>query len=261
MKLYLRLYGTYLKVQILGLMEYKVDFFIGLSSVLVEQVLSLVFITVIFNNIQNINGWKFEEILLIYAFLTLGRSIHIIFFDNMWIFGSKYIQQGEFDRVLLKPVNSLFQIVAEKINYQGIGQIIIGGIALVISVNKLQFQIDICKSILIFVGIICSGMVFVGIHLFFMTMSFWMVDSMPVVSSVFSLSQFAQYPVKIFPTIIQIIIVFVIPYAFTGFIPAESLLNFMGYQIVLIPLVSFIVVFIGYRFWKYGERKYTSTGT
>lgn len=94
-----------------------------------------------------------------------------------------------------------------------------------------------------------------------MTTSFWVVDSLPIVSSIFSISQFAQYPVKIFPTVIQVCIVFIIPYAFTGYIPAETLMDFEVYKIIVMLLVSVFVFFIGYRFWKYGEKKYTSTGT
>ncbi len=48
------------------------------------------------------------------------ESIHLIFFDNLWVFGSRYIRQGEFERLILMPVNPLFQLICERIQPQGI---------------------------------------------------------------------------------------------------------------------------------------------
>lgn len=262
-KRYLSVYLSYLRSQLLGLIEYKVDFLIGVFSVIVEQILSLVFISVIFGNIEQLNGWDYYEILIIYSFSTLGRSIHIIFFDNMWVFGSKYIQNGEFDRILLRPINPLFQVISEKINYQGIGQVIIGVIALTISITNLNIHVDFVTIIKILFAVLFSGSIFVGIHLFYMTLSIWMIDSLPVVSSVFSLNQFAQYPITIFPKFIQVIVVLVVPYAFTGFIPANLFLHQNEYStlIYLLPLVSVLLFSISYMFWNFGVKKYKSTGT
>ncbi len=79
-KKYVLLYFSYLKIYFLSIAEYKVDFIIGLISIMSEQIISLAFITIIFNKVKTINGWGYYEMLLIYAFSILGRSIHIIFF-------------------------------------------------------------------------------------------------------------------------------------------------------------------------------------
>ena len=150
---YFHIYFVYLKNQLLSIIEYKLDFFIGLLSVFFEQILSLTFISIIFLNIQEIAGWSYSDLLLIFSFSILGRSIHIIFFDNMWVFGSKYIQKGELDRLLLRPINPLFQLIAEKINYQGIGQIIVGSIALNIALTNLGIEFSVFLLIKIILNI------------------------------------------------------------------------------------------------------------
>ena len=260
---YFTLYLCYLKNQLMGIIEYKLDFFIGLLSIIIEQVLSLVFIGVLFSNITSIQKWTFPEILLIYAFSTLGRSIHIIFFDNMWVFGSKYIQQGELDRLLLRPINPYFQLIAEKINYQGIGQIIMGITALAISVTKLQILITPVLLIKIFLFVILSGSIYVFIHLFYMVFSFWMTDSQPIVSAIFSFNQFAQYPLSIFPKAIHIILLFIIPYSFTSFIPSTLLIQQTEFSkfLYITPIISIFLGIISYNFWKIGLKNYKSTGT
>jgi ABC-2 type transport system permease protein len=44
------------------------------------------------------------------------------------------------------------------------------------------------------VMIISSGLIFVPINLFVVTLSFWMIDSLPIVRAVFNMRGFAGYP-------------------------------------------------------------------
>ncbi|PZO96571.1 MAG: hypothetical protein DI631_01240 [Acinetobacter johnsonii] len=49
---------------------------------------------------------------------------------------------------------------------------------------------------------------------------------------IFSLNQMAQYPIKIYPTFIQLILIFVFPYAFTSFFPALYFLYRKSFEFV-----------------------------
>ncbi len=121
MKKYISLYLYNIKVYMMAQMSFRVDFFIGLFSSLIEQIVYLIFLNILFGNIKEIAGFNYGQMLFIYGIATVGRSIHLIFFDNLWMFGSRYIRQGEFERLLLMPVNPLFQLICERIQPQGIG--------------------------------------------------------------------------------------------------------------------------------------------
>ncbi|MFX3858131.1 ABC-2 family transporter protein, partial [Streptococcus suis] len=79
---------------------------------------------------KEIAGFNYGQMLFIYGIATVGRSNHLIIFDNLWMFGSRYIRQGEYERLLLMPVNPLFQLMCERIQPQGIGTTHIGSHAL-----------------------------------------------------------------------------------------------------------------------------------
>ncbi|WP_193438436.1 ABC-2 family transporter protein, partial [Streptococcus suis] len=113
MKKYISLYLYNIKVYMMAQMSFRVDFFIGLFSSLIEQIVYLIFLNILFGNIKEIAGFNYGQMLFIYGIATVGRSIHLIFFDNLWMFGSRYIRQGEFERLLLMPVNPLFQLICE----------------------------------------------------------------------------------------------------------------------------------------------------
>lgn len=262
-KRYSFLYSRYLANHLKVMMEYKTDFFIGLFSVMVQQFTALFFLKIVFDHIDVLKGWTFYEILFIYAIAFLGRSIHHIFFDNLWTLGWQYVQTGNFDRLLLRPVNPFFQVVAERVQQDGFGQLIIGGIVLSIASAHLDIQWSIGTILMLLVFILSSGIIFVAINLFFITFSFWMVDSLPIVVSVFQLSEFARYPLTIYPRAITLIITWLVPYGFTAFYPATYFFegNEHIWLAVLTPVIAVASFMIAYWFWNRGIRAFTSTGS
>jgi ABC-2 type transport system permease protein len=111
--------------------------------------------------------------------------------------------------------------------------------------------------------IIASGFIFVAVNLFFATLSFWMVDSLPIVWTIFNLSDFARYPMTIYHKGIRHLLTWVIPYGFTAFYPAAYFIKGSGYEnlALLTPVVAIVSCALPYWFWNQGLRAFTSTGS
>ena len=221
LKRYLFLYTVYFKQHLKVMMEYKVDFIIGVSSVFIQQFATIFFIKVVFDHIETLKGWNFHQILLIYGIAFAGRAIHHIF-DNLWTIGWQYIRTGNLDRLLIRPINPLFQIIAERVQQDGFGQLIISGIMLYYSISHLAITLTVGNVLMLMIMIVSSGLIFVALNLLFITFSFWMTDSLPIVSAVFNLSDFSCYPITIYNKVIAFILTFIIPYSFTSFYPVHS---------------------------------------
>ncbi|RCX20595.1 ABC-2 type transport system permease protein [Fontibacillus phaseoli] len=263
MRRYARLYWQYFKTRIKVMMEYRIDFLIGVASVFFTQGTSILFIAIVFQHIDTIHGWTFQQMLFIYAIAMLGRSLEHTFFDNLWTLGWQYIRPGNFDRVLIRPVNPLFQVVAERVQQDGIGSFIIGLIVLFTSAPSLGLEWGAAEILMLIVMVISSGAIYMAVNLFFATLSFWMVDSLPVMYAVQQTSDFARYPMNIFGKGIRFVLTFIIPYGFTAFYPAAWFLEDSGYRhtAVWTPVVAFLSVAIAYLFWKRGLRSFTGTGS
>lgn len=263
MKRYLVLYWHYFKQQMKVMMEYRVDFFIGVASVFLINFTSVFFVKVVFDQIQSLNGWGFYEILFIYGVACTGRSIHHIFFDNLWTLGSRYVRTGEFDRLLMRPVGPLFQLVAERVQQDGFGQLLIGLVVLSTSMPNLGIHWSFVNVLLLLLMIVSSGMIFVAVNLFFATFSFWMTDATPLVVGLFNLSDFARYPLTIYNKGLRFLLTWIIPYGFTAFYPAAAFIGHAGYQTLALctPLVAVLSCWLAYAFWKRGLRSFASTGS
>lgn len=263
LKRYLILYWHFFKQQLKVMMEYRVDFFIGVFSVIMINFTSVFFVKVVFNQIQSLNGWDFYEVLFIYGVACTGRSIHHIFFDNLWTIGWQYIRTGNFDRLLLRPINPLFSLVAERVQQDGFGQLLIGVVVLGTSMPHLQVHWGVWNLFLLIVMILSSGAIFVAVNLFFASFSFWMTDSLPIVVAVFNMADFARYPLTIYNKTIRFLMTWVIPYGFTAFYPSAAFVSHSGFNTLAFctPLVAIVACWLSYGMWKIGLRSFASTGS
>lgn len=80
MKKYLLLHKIFIKQYIKQILEYKADFIIGLTGVIVSQGFTLVFLSIIFSKIPRLVGWSFHDIMFIYGFSLLPKGIDHLFF-------------------------------------------------------------------------------------------------------------------------------------------------------------------------------------
>jgi ABC-2 type transport system permease protein len=118
------------------------------------------------------------------------------------------------------------------------------------------------KVLLLLVAVISGGFIFIALNLLTCTAAFWIVDSVPVTRLVFDNHLFAQYPLSIYPKAIGILLTWVVPYGLASFYPAAFLLDReLGWLAWLAPLAAALLLYLGYRFFQFGLRHYSGTGT
>lgn len=259
---YMKLYLQFVKQNFKIMLEYRADFIIGFFSTFLLQFAGIFFVWVVFDNIGDIKGWTFYEVILIYGFLTLAKSINHIFFDNLWVLGQVYVRQGKFDTLLLRPVSPLFHLIADKIQQDGFGNLVIGIILISKSLLELNIQLGLAEMIMMFIFVLSGGLIFAAINLITTTTSFWFVQSNMFMWSTFSISEFALYPLSIYHKSIGILLTWFIPYAFTSFYPAGYFLEKGSVGMSLCtPFIAIILWVIALRVWNFGIKNYSSTGS
>ena len=80
-----------------------------------------------------------------------------------------------------------------------------------------------------------------------------------------NMRKFAGYPISIFGKVIQTLMIYVMPFAFVNYFPAQYLLRKedMAYPSVymyLTPVVGVVMYMLAYIFWRYSIRFYKSSG-
>lgn len=260
---YLVLYWTFFKQRIKVLMEYRVNFLIGASSTLFVQAASILSIWVVMRQVPTLNGWAMAEIWLVYGLLMLSKSINHMFADNLWTLGWDYVRTGNFDRLLVRPIDPLFHLLADRFCHDGIGHFVTGLILVVVSLVQLDVVVTPLKVIYMIITVVSGGAIFIALNLITGVSGFWVMDSTPVIRVVFEMHEFAKFPLSIYPKAISAVLTFLIPYGLASFYPASYVLgrDVPPTLALATPVVAALLVFISYRVWLFGLRHYSSTGS
>lgn len=262
MRRYLRLYAYFLQQRLKILMEYRVNFVIGATSTMVMQVAGLLALWVVMRQIPGLNGWSFYEVLLIYGLITASESITHMFADNLWTIGWNYIRSGEFDRFLVRPIDPLFHLLADRFCHDGLGNFIVGLVLVGKAAATLGLAWTPARVLYLAIAIMSGGAIFIALNLITATSAFWIVQSIPVTQIVFTTHEFAKYPLTIYGRGVGLILTWLIPYGFASFYPASYLLGRdVGLLAWLGPVVAAVLLLLSYQVWRLGLRHYVGTGS
>jgi len=260
---YAALYWLFFKNRIKILMEYRVNFLIGAVSTVIMQAAGLLTIWVVMTQIPDLAGWSLSEILLIYGLITLSKSINHMFADNLWTIGRDYVRTGTFDRFMVRPVDPLFHLLADRFCHDGIGNFLVGLALVLIAASRLNINWTAGHVLYLAVMVLSGGFIFIALNLMTSVSGFWLMDSVPVTRVVFEMHEFAKYPLTIYPRFIGVLLTALIPYGFASFYPASYLLGRDQSPVFVwgAPLVAGGLMMVGLAVWRFGLRHYSSTGT
>ena len=263
LKKYLSFYWLYFVQYWKSRLVYKTDFLLGATSQSISMAVSLAFLTLVFTNITNLQGWTFNEMLFLAGF---GGTV--LFTQNMFLFnitrlGDDYILSGDMDRFLLRPLNPLFQVYADDVHDNNLPKVI-ANIALVAYASvQIGLKFTFLEIIYAAVSMTSGILVIASIYLLFSTTAFWTGTSRSAVWLFFRVSNFRKYPFEIFAISIQVVLVTLIPIAFASYFPASFLLGKEGFETwkLATPFVGPVFYIMAYKFWRFGLSKYSSTGS
>jgi ABC-2 type transport system permease protein len=263
MKRHLRLFALYFAQYTKVRLAYKADFFIAFFSSMAASVIGFGFVFVLFTKIPKLQGWSFNEILFLYAFSLLPLGIFNVISWNLYEFGDLYIIQGRFDRILLRPVNTLFQVLFEKFRIESLQEVVTGLAVLSIAARRVGVHWTLADYAWLPVMILCGSVIYLAVFLILTAVSFWFEDRVGIVPPVFNMLTFGRYPLTIYNVFIQFMLSWIIPFGFASFYPTTHFLHrpqFAAY-FRLVPLVAAGFFALACLVWNRGVRNYSSTGS
>lgn len=255
------IYLSMLLCSIKSMMEYRIDFIIGMISQLLTQVVELIFIWIVFQNTETLAGWTFDRLLLLYGITMLTISIVDFLFDSIYDIGPKYIKDGEFDKLLLRPIHPLISVMGDTKSLTAFGYMLISLILIISMLIKLQINITFVLIAKIILFAFSGALIIGAIMIMLSVTSFYTYKSNEIIWSVYKIYTFAQYPIEIYNKFIRILITIILPFAFATYYPTLNYLNMEnGWLMYLSPLVAIIFLIIAVKIWNWGLNKYRSTG-
>lgn len=266
-KLYLRYIYVYVRTQL----EYKFAFFSDIIINILWFSSLYLGIWIIFNKFHLIKDWSYYEVMLLYTINLFSGEFAGMFVWYPMMRMEDMVQNGDFDSILIRPLNPLVHMIIGNFDHTFIGQIVLSTILFVICLQKLVIVWTITK-VLSFILILISAIIIqASILILSGAFSFWIIKSRIIIDLTWnhfsSIRKFIDFPITIYNKSIQFLLVFIIPYAFINFVPVNYFINksqylfFHPYIQFLTPVISCALLALACLAWKIGLKKYNSTGS
>ena len=261
------LFVRYSKLNLKMTMEYKLDRSLTCIAIFLREFVSVIAVYFILKKFISIKGWEMNEMLFLYSFLFLSYSLFVFFFTGIRDFDNM-IYSGEFDRYLTRPVGLMAQIMCARLDYGAfLGHGAVGVILFVNTSNSIGIHWNLRNIIYYIVILVGAAIIQASLFMLSSCLNFWAIRTINLRNMIFFNSRrFAGYPISFYPALIQNLLIYVTPFAFVSYFPAqyylrkEDLSLFWNGFLYLTPVVGGIMFVLVYMLWKSGIKRYSSSG-
>jgi ABC-2 type transport system permease protein len=246
-------------------LEYPANFFLEVSSVGLIGFLEIVVLLILTSAFPSVGGWGFYELGFMVALVQLVKGVHNVFFvpfwDHLWL-----VRNGDFDRLLIRPIHPILQIMASDLSLSAIGEFLPGLVLFAITCPKAEVQWNLLNVLFLVLIVVSGAIIEWAVYLFFATFDFWLVRASLLYVPTSFLSTLTLYPVHIYGRALAFVMTFVFPYAFMAYYPTLyffqlDVKGMPGFLAYLTPLVAVVATMVAIVAWSVGLRHYQSTGT
>jgi ABC-2 type transport system permease protein len=262
----LRLWACYVALSMRGQLQYRAStIMLVLGNLLVTGVEFLA-IWALFERFGRIRGFGLAEVALLYGMTNVSFALAEMLCRGFKIF-DQMVKSGEFDRVLLRPRGTAFQVFAQHLDLARTGRLLQAVVVLGWAMASLGI-VRLGPELALLLGTIVGGAcTFAGLFVLQATMAFWTVESLELFAIVtYGGLETAQYPLSIYTEGFRRFFTWVIPLAFLSYVPG---LVIMGrperfgpeWLAWVSPAFGVVFLLVCLQAWQIGVRHYRSTGS
>ena len=247
--------------------QYRTSFVLFWSSQFLVAFLDFVAIVVIFENIPRLAGWALPEVALLYGISGVGFGLADVFISQVENISMR-IRLGTFDLVLIRPLGSLFQVVADDFALRRLGKLAQATVVLVIALATVEVDWDAGRVGMVALSLLCGAVIFGSIWVVGASATFWTTEGSELMNTfTYGGNYLTQYPLSIYGEWLRRALGIAAGTAFVAYFPALYILDkrdTLGYPDGLrfaAPVAALVFAVLASVTWRYAVRHYRSTGT
>lgn len=257
LKIYWMIKSQYLKTA----MEYRFNFWMMAVAGFLMRALMMGVAFVLYRNVPDIAGFTEGQVYLIMSFMFITEGMCNIFFDGIWYL-PRLVFMGELDVMLSRPVSPLYQVISHEVGLQGVGVLAIGFLSLTMAVARLGVMAP-PVVLLCILFIVCGTVVRMSSYLIGASNVFWLKagGQLNIPYTIYTVGEYAKYPVSVYPLWMQAVLFGLIPYAFIGYVPCLAIRgeHTLPYALLTVAVSGLYFLLARAVFYK-GIKKYESMG-
>ena len=246
--------------------SFRVSFIMHRISQIVAYAVDFGLTWIMVNAFGSMNGWTKYEVILLYAMSLASYALAGFFFFNINAI-TKEIRNGQFDDILVKPMNVLPYLICTRFNSGYVGHLALSIGLILFCFSHLGTVLTFAKLAFFLFTLLTGALIYGGMLLMAAAPAFFFVESEALNRLIFFFRQMSYYPLSIFPHILQIALTIIIPYGLINYFPVQAVLGkadflFFGSFIQYAAPIGAVLFFaMAVLFFTSGVRHYKSTGS
>jgi len=262
-KKFIKIWFIGLKISFMNRMAYKYNFFIMAVGVLAHMILTIIFVKVLFNFINNLVGWTYEQALLVVATYMMIEGL-------MWATCAclggltRNVNMGTLDIIITKPIDSQFLVSVWRGDPEDWMRVITALFIFSQCYKGINIDSYLFLNIIYYLILLFNAYIIVySINLLVKTLVFWVIDSSALWTITENITRVSQYSTDIFfHKTVRFLFSTIIPLAFIATVPAKFLVKGFNLPLFLSSCFLAIIFFVTSRkFWLFGLKHYSSASS
>ena len=258
MRLYVKYFAMHLKSQ----MQYKLSFVLTALGQFLVSFTALLGVWFMFMQFHEVEGFSFQQVLLCFATVLMAFSLAECFGRGFDVF-PRMIGDGTFDRALVRPRTLVFQVLASQMDFTRLARVLqaILVFCYAIPASGVQWTADKIMTLALMVS--CGCIIFFCLFLVYAAFSFFTLEGLEFMNILTDgAREFGRYPFSVYGRHVLQFCTYVVPLALFQYYPLLYLLGVeTSVLYMLTPLLGLLFALPAYAFWRFGLRRYKSTGS
>jgi len=246
--------------------QYRANVIASILGGFIYQLTGFVVVWIIVDRFETLGGWTLPQITFLYGMRLTAHGIYYACFSQMFEL-DRVLITGEFDRFLVRPMSPLLQLFTRKLRVNCFGDLIGGTTLLAFAAAGAGIDWSLGSFALLIAAVVGGALIEGAVQVMMGSLAFRFLNvtaARVATNEVFNL--YGNYPMTMFPRVLEYLLTFALPVAFVAYLPASTILGrtdglsvapWVGW---LAPLLGVVLFTIAVRIWTSQSRHYQSSG-
>ena len=259
---YLRLYLSFLKINIQKALAYRNNFLFGLGITALESTAVFMTVSVLFNHVPDIKGWSYPDMLVLTGIFMLTNSISWLLFRASVEQIDQLISRGDFDYYLVKPISSQFLVSVSRIDVEDSARGLVGFGLIGLGLVKAQHMPSLLGILGFVIAFFCAEAILYSLQLIIKTVSFRSIQGWGSNNIFYRLQDTSQFPLTIYRGFARLVYTAIVPMLFVTTVPAQLLLGKVSAVWILWAMIAASgILLVARTIWRATIKTYSSASS
>ncbi len=262
----LRVYWLLQRTSLRGALQYRLNTLVMLLAGAAYQGVGFAFLWIMLDRFSELAGWTLGEVAFLYGMRLLAHALWLTAASGI-VLTDQFVREGDLERMLLRPVNLLAQIVTGRRAIEPYGDLLMAVVLCAVASRYANIDWSIPTAVFFLLAVTGGALIEFSAQLVVAALSFRILQTWALRGFVDdTMSILGSYPLAVFGKATQRALTYALPVAFVAYLPATLLTNQTGELTVPValgyatPLVGVASFTLAYLFWRHQARGYRGVG-